>query len=195
MLELARPLGRFEPLGLVPERRAELDQWFTDARLAAWIVKWAGLRPGDHVIEPSAGTGRFIQALPDYVTWDAVELDEALIPSLMRFKRDGCEVHHADFWTWAQTQPQPFRHTVGIMNPPYKLDTEFGALMGQLCDRVIALVRNSYMHGTERYERIWSRYEPTRQVVFIDRPDFDEWEVGEGGARHDFILVEYSQRF
>lgn len=59
-----------------PARDLAHDQWWTPPELAREMVRLAGVQPGDHVLEPSAGAGAIVEALLEAgATVEAHELD------------------------------------------------------------------------------------------------------------------------
>jgi phospholipid N-methyltransferase len=87
----------------------------TPPALAARMAEMADIQPGDFVLEPSAGTGRLIDALPTVRPggWVvAVEINHALARALEP-KAD--ETHCTDFLTWRTDDT----FDVILMNPPF----------------------------------------------------------------------------
>jgi protein-L-isoaspartate O-methyltransferase len=98
----------------------QLYQFFpTPPALAARVVQLAGIKPIHAVLEPSAGTGALLAALP--LPWplavSAVELNEpmaqdlwAKFPALTLHRRDFLELMHVDLGRFDRI----------IMNPPFR---------------------------------------------------------------------------
>lgn len=84
------------------------------------IIGEADIRPGDRILEPSAGTGRLIDAAAELtfaetLTVCAVESNPALA-SALRFKYPSAFVHCGDFLEFT---PPADRFDVVVMNPPF----------------------------------------------------------------------------
>ena len=121
--EIAALLAGVSALGLTHSRRSEeqvaLDQFSTPPRLAAMAVLAAQVRPGDRVLEPSAGTG--LMAVVAEACGATLSLNEiapgraALLDGLFtraaRTRHDGR--HIADLLTDAG------RFDVVLINPPF----------------------------------------------------------------------------
>lgn len=87
----------------------------TPPELARRMVELAGVQAGDRVLEPSAGTGRILDALPDGCEVVAVEVNGTLARRLSDL---GHKVHAANFL--AQTaHGLGGRFDVVLMNPPF----------------------------------------------------------------------------
>lgn len=87
----------------------------TPPDLARRMVELAGVQPGERVLEPSAGTGRLLDALPDGCDVVAVEVNGTLARRLSDL---GHKVHAATFL--AQTAHGLGGHfDVVLMNPPF----------------------------------------------------------------------------
>lgn len=98
------PAKRFAaPSKSDPDRRTDRDlllsQWWTPADLAEYLVKWAGITLGDHVLEPAAGTGAIVAALlAAGASVEAHEIDGHWIPQLKgRCSNSRLEVWHDDY--------------------------------------------------------------------------------------------------
>jgi protein-L-isoaspartate O-methyltransferase len=93
---------------------AVVSQLFpTPAALAALMVEVANIGATDRVLEPSAGTGAILKALPASVDKVAVEI----IPGLMRAGVSGLELHEADF---LQCNGNLGTFDRILMNPPFE---------------------------------------------------------------------------
>jgi phospholipid N-methyltransferase len=98
----------------------------TPSDLAARMVALAGIEPGNEVLEPSAGTGRLLDALisPDQTDWKgarvsrlvAVELNPALAKRL-RVTYACADVREGDF---LERNGDLGKFDRVIMNPPYE---------------------------------------------------------------------------
>jgi phospholipid N-methyltransferase len=86
----------------------------TPPEVARRVVELADIQPGQRVLEPSAGTGSLIDALPDIPTV-AVEINGQLAEALQR-RFTGAEVHRGDCLTM-NGELGTFDRIV--MNPPF----------------------------------------------------------------------------
>ncbi len=121
--EIAALLAGVSALGLTHSRRSEeqvaLDQFSTPPPLAAMAVLAAQVRPGDRVLEPSAGTG--LLAVLAEVCGGALTLNErapgraglldGLFPQAARTRHDGRHL--------ADVLPEAGRFDVVLVNPPF----------------------------------------------------------------------------
>ena len=87
----------------------------TPPEVARRIVELADIQPGQRVLEPSAGTGSLLDALPDTPTV-AVEINGQLAEALQR-RFSGVNIHHADFLSLNGELLGKFDRIV--MNPPF----------------------------------------------------------------------------
>jgi protein-L-isoaspartate O-methyltransferase len=81
----------------------------TPASLATQVIELAEIEPGHAILEPSAGTGALLAALPSGCRVVAVEINHGLADALT-----ADEIHRADF---LETKPGEFDRVV--MNPPF----------------------------------------------------------------------------
>ncbi|MEQ7154248.1 strawberry notch-like NTP hydrolase domain-containing protein [Brevundimonas aurifodinae] len=121
--EIAALLAGVSALGLTHSRRSEeqvaLDQFSTPPELAALVVLAAQVRPGDIVLEPSAGTGLMAvvaEACGAVLTLNEIapgraSLLDGLFPAATRTRHDGR--HLADVLAEAG------RFDVVVCNPPF----------------------------------------------------------------------------
>jgi protein-L-isoaspartate O-methyltransferase len=86
----------------------------TPPEIARQVVELADIQPGQRVLEPSAGTGSLLEALPD-VPIVAVEINGQLAEALQR-RFTGAEIHRCDFLTM-NCELGEFDRIV--MNPPF----------------------------------------------------------------------------
>lgn len=104
-----------------------VDQLFpTPPDVAARMVEFAGLEPGARILEPSAGTGRLLDAVralhvPGYQVV-AVERDRRLAETLERLHGLRAQVVAADFLSLQPDQLGQFDRVV--MNPPFSDATD-----------------------------------------------------------------------
>ncbi|MYM92507.1 hypothetical protein [Duganella vulcania] len=109
-----------------PARNSRLSQYFTPGWAAEMLVErhLAGLSPGSLVIEPAAGDGSFLAAIPSSLAAIGVEIDPAM--AILARANSGREVIEGDF----RTAVLPERADAIIGNPPFEAD-----LISQFLDR------------------------------------------------------------
>ena len=90
----------------------------TPVLLAAHLVAAAGVVPGSRVLEPSAGLGRLLDALPA-CSVVAVEIAPACAGELFRQERQGVRLLQRDFLTVEPEETGLFDFVV--MNPPFTM--------------------------------------------------------------------------
>lgn len=182
------------------------DRYFTSEETAGLMVDLAvecGLQIGHRVLEPSAGRGALVRALPLGVTVTAVELvrtEAAQIRLREGADQMALEVHVADFLRWQPPElaegPRPF--DLGLMNPPYSAtdgaDGLHVARALRWCTSVIALVRTNFLHGFGRYHQVFRWTELTHLIVLSRRPSFDGPADSGMGARHEYSIIRLKRR-
>lgn len=124
---LAAMRPRFDALaqrhenGTAPRAVSAFNLFQTPAPVARRLVEAAGVLPGMRVLEPSAGLGRLLDALPrcDVV---AIEVAPQCAAELFRQNRDGVALVQRDFM---QCHPGEFgRFDRVVMNPPFKMRSD-----------------------------------------------------------------------
>lgn len=179
-------------------------QWLTDPRLARELVSLAGPLLDDatrrrwtpRVIEPSAGRGNLVRALLERCPGalvDAIEIDARWQADLLEAVGPRGYVAIDDYLR----RPAPTRrYDLAICNVPFD-DGEEGPHIAKLLDeaeRINALLPTRSLHGRERYELIWHRFDPNRperdwwirqEVRCIARPKF-----GPGGGSDEIVLLD-----
>lgn len=113
-------------------------QWFTPVWAAEMLVQshFGALGPNDFVVEPTAGVGNFLKAIPADVRAIGVELDPDLAAAAR--KATGRPVIHGDF----TTADLPEKPTAVIGNPPFDLE-----LIDAILDRCHGLLPNGGKAG------------------------------------------------
>ena len=111
-----RIAGRHEN-GTAPVAVSSFNLFPTPPAIAARMVELADIQPDDKVLEPSAGTGRILDALPAYCDVVAVEISADIQPHLYaRYPR--ALLKCGDFLTRSVSDlGGPFDRVV--MNPPF----------------------------------------------------------------------------
>ena len=100
------------------------DLYPTPVHIAELMVAYADIRPGDRVLEPSAGTGAVVGAMggkmfghdPERGWVHAVEINSDLCAHL-RKNYPLTHVHHSDFLQWRPEAVHQFDRV--LMNPPF----------------------------------------------------------------------------
>lgn len=100
-----------------PDKTKQLGQYLTQAWVAAALVDryFPDLGANDLVIEPSCGTGAFLQAIPSHVPALGVEIDPELAAIAQR--ASGRRVIVGDF----RLVDLPVQPTAFIGNPPFSM--------------------------------------------------------------------------
>ncbi len=125
-LDALRP--RFDRLanrhenGTAPRAVVAHQLFQTPPELAARLVAAADVRPGMRVLEPSAGLGRILDALPTGCEVVAVELAAQCASELYRQNRAGVNLRQCDFLEKTPAQLGTFDRVV--MNPPFTLRSD-----------------------------------------------------------------------
>lgn len=166
-----------------PERDTDLDQWFTEPKLARMAVEWPRRWLDDStevrsILEPSSGGGALLRPIQELFPWATVfhyEIDPRWAAETGAACEDYRSVEH-------------HHYHLGVMNPPYSggMDSLFLEKALVECDTVVAIIRTHALHGIDRYKRVWSRKRLRRIAFLIDRPSF-----GGGTARHEFCVVMF----
>lgn len=101
--------------GVVPDKVAH--QFYpTPYAIAKTMIEAAGIRRGDWVLEPSAGTGALLRLLPCDCLALAVEISPIHAKALQALDMEFARVECGDFMDW-RTEVAQFDRIV--MNPPY----------------------------------------------------------------------------
>ena len=183
-----------------PERKEDLDQWFTDPKLAQEFVDWCHIPPpGDgkviRVIEPTAGCGNLVKPLVAAgAVIDAYDLDPQWIAYLRKHygpdKTSLVTVHDAGDFLDVPLPEELF--DVCVMNPPLSGGMD-GVFLRHLCfhwaRRTCAIVQTRTMHSIDRRKKLWDRVKVKRIEFLSDRPSF-----GRGSPMRDFSFVEIEMR-
>ena len=178
----------------------ELEQYFTPPKLARRMVEWAwdGANPprATHVLEPSAGAGAIVRAIPKNLILTAMDIDPPMVERLRAIRRpSGYHVIEGDF---RRHRVPRKAYDIAIMNPPYG-DGQDGAHVAKaarICPRVVALVRANFVWGSDRYYDVFRWCRLTRVAVLVKRPNYLDvnGELHGLGARHDFVVIELVRR-
>ncbi|MDI1280041.1 bifunctional class I SAM-dependent methyltransferase/DEAD/DEAH box helicase [Brevundimonas sp.] len=172
--EIAALLAAVSALGLTQTRRSEaqvaLDQFSTPPHLAALAVLAARVRPGDRILEPSAGTGLLAavaEACGGHMSLNEIapgraDLLDGLFPDADRTRHDGRHIH--DLSTGAGG------FDVVVCNPPFSdLGDHLSAAFKALADhgRLAAIVPLTALEDAGLLRRFG---EPGRAVGRIALP-------------------------
>lgn len=180
-------LGEF-----APPLRPQLSQYHTPVKLARRMVVWAGVRPGMHVLEPSAGGGNIVRELVRAGAHVyAVEIDLAWARYLAAEFTHPAPVYVScrDFLAVEpdEIDCQADHFDVVVMNPP--LDNGVGpdhirhAL--QWAPRVVSVLRGQDLHGIARHELLWSRCDVAQIAFSVRRPVY-----AGGGGQIETVIVD-----
>lgn len=165
-------------------RAKALSAWNTRPELCSRIVAWAGVQPGQFVLEPASGTGNFTRALR------AVGADVTTVDIDPRLSPDVCANYLETSFSG--------RFHFAIGNPPFEdaLDTRFLEKAAVDADDVVFVIRLVALAGKDRFRRVWKHVQLVGLAILPERPDFllGPAELEMGSARSDFCVVHYSTR-
>ena len=97
----------------MPHDAKTLGAYFTPEDVADALVRWAVRDPGDLLLDPSSGDGRFVARHPNSV---GIERDPASVAAASD-RAPNATVVQGDFFTWASDDRRLFDCAVG--NPPF----------------------------------------------------------------------------
>ena len=97
----------------MPYDAKALGAYFTPEGVAEALVQWAVRDPGDLLLDPSSGDGRFVARHPNSV---GIEQDPASVAEASD-RAPNATVVQGDFFTWASDDRRRFDCAVG--NPPF----------------------------------------------------------------------------
>lgn len=116
--------------------------------LAALMTRVAGIRPGDKVLEPSAGTGNLLEFIPTDAKVTAIEVRRENHDKLgERLRRRGVTNRRTfltDFIEWSEQPgmtPDAKDFDVVLMNPPFEREAGVGALDVAHVERAYGLLK------------------------------------------------------
>lgn len=180
-------------------RDVNLDQWWTPSWLARWLVDWAQLQDDDVVLEPGAGSGAIVRAIPARIPVWAVEMDPRFINVLQEIGSHVC-VTTGNFLHQVGVPRRGdilFAPTVAVMNPPYSKPRGIGAQFIRhaltFTNRAVVLIHSDVFHSKDRRKVLWQDYAILDRVChFEDRPRFDD---GSGQSpKTDYCAIEVHKR-
>lgn len=170
--------------------RKDLSQWLTPRHVIREVHEWAqAFFPyTGALLDPATGDGRLLDF--DYPrTRVGMDLDLSITKMANPAPWDHLYPEE-DFLTSPRFGERQFG--VAIMNPPYEQgkDLEFVVKAMCLSDRVVAILRASFLHNKGTQERVlnaegWR----LRGVLALGRVRF-EGLAGSNGPRHDFIAID-----
>ena len=181
-------LPLFDLADVMPDadRVGLLSQWFTPPLLARKVAEWARL-DGLDVLEPSAGGGALVRA--------AVECGARSVQTCEIDPRHAAAIAGCRLGSFLDARPSDFAPVdLALMNPPYEdgVDGDFLAHALEFAPRVVALIRLNALVGLGRYESVWRSSRITRIAFCVRRPPFES-DLATGGAKSDFVVVEYAR--
>lgn len=171
-----------------PELRPGLSQYPTPRILARRVVDWAGVRPGDSVLEPSAGGGNLVRELMRVgARVTAVEVDPEWAHVLVQ--EAGVKVVCADFIQWEPAIEGMF--DLAVMNPPLNggVGGDHVAHALRFAPRVVSVLRLADLAGRGRFNSLWSKCRIARLAILVERPVFAHVDGSDGGLT-DFCVVD-----
>jgi predicted RNA methylase len=184
-----------------PDGDTRLSQWMTPPRLAARLVKWAGINKTHRCLEPSCGTGAFVGAMLErgakVVANDVDPRMSGYVEAAHGRNRGLQAVWNADFlegdfgnagFDWV------------TLNPPYEhgQDREHLAHACAAAPRVLALIRSTLLHGVDARRKIWKKTTVKKVGLLVGRPRFLLGGTVQDGPKHDYCAVvidQYHRRY
>jgi SAM-dependent methyltransferase len=106
--------------GTAPRAVTAYQLFQTPVGLAQKLVALLGLQPGESILEPSAGLGRLLDAMPPGVKVTAVEVAPQLAAELFRQDRPGVTLLQRDFLECSGLGP----FDAVAMNPPFHMRSD-----------------------------------------------------------------------
>lgn len=180
-----------------PRLNPALSQWWTQPKDADDLVRWLGITDGMRVIEPSAGAGNIIRALPKGCVVTAVEIDDRWLPELAAagaHLEHPIEIIHGDFFKVVERLVEEKRRfDAGVGNPPFEdgLDARFFRAAARVAARVGFITPLNCSVTKTRFEAAWRHLRVLRERRCVTRPAFG----GEfGGGKRDIVMTEVEQR-
>lgn len=150
------------------------DQWFTDPAYAAYVVRWAGIRSGDRVLDLGAGSGNLsLACLGVGASVTAVELDRNL-EGLLTKRLDGrARIIMSDVFA-SELDALIGRVDVAIANPPWSEDFETRFLVRGLdfAPRAVGIISLDGLVGPRRFDGGWRWLRKTDQLLAPRRLSF-----------------------
>lgn len=114
------------------EGAKEKGAYYTPESVVRSLLRWAVRDPGDRLLDPSCGDGRFVAGHPRSV---GVESDPAAIASAAK-RAPNAGLHREDFFSWAGSTSDRFECAAG--NPPF---IRYQLFKGPVRQRALALCR------------------------------------------------------
>jgi hypothetical protein len=180
----------------LPPPSEDLDQWFTRPKVADAFARFAGIKSGMRVLEPSAGEGALLKSAP-WANWTAVELCRARAQWIKKHELSR-EVFHEDFLKFAPELARRGPFELVHQNPPYSdgLDTDFveACIANRLAPRITGLLVTNFLHTANRKKRIWRWVKLTRIEILSTRPQFGQANGKSEGPKRDYAFFEMMVR-
>lgn len=104
------------------DQREGNDYFATPEPLGLKMVEWAGVKPGDRVLEPSAGHGAIARFFPDHANRTVIEQSGELL-GRAALNVPGAKTVHEDFEDHHITN----KYDVIVMNPPFGVGGKLAA--------------------------------------------------------------------
>lgn len=151
----------------IPGDRYYTPQWVVDVCLEM-VLPVICLRKPKLILEPSAGTGRFLGPLrrryPEAQIL-AIDNDPAVGPW-----PEADESLTADFLEW--TPPEGIRFDLTIGNPPFTYTKDFCEHAWTMSKAVVFLARYGILSAAKR-AKFWRQYRPSHIFNLANRPNYD----------------------
>lgn len=100
-------------LNVEQHRQKQRGAYYTPDDVVHSLVDWLAVAPGDRLLDPSCGDGRFLAIHPNSV---GVE-EDPLAAAGVHQRTPGSLIHQGDFFTWAASTQERFECAAG--NPPF----------------------------------------------------------------------------
>lgn len=187
-----------------PERRSDLDQYFTEAWIARRAARW--VPHGVVVLEPSCGSGNLVDGLVlaghALSSIRAHEIDPAWAAHA-RARFSGLDVIEGDFLAASSAEG---RGAIGAsyQNPPYggDLDLLFAerALsmlpLGDPRACVVAVLKTDFEYSDGRASFWRDTARVRRRALLVERPRFGAHVDGkkQSGAERNYVVLELVPR-
>lgn len=161
-MDALRP--RFERLrdrhlnGAAPRAVSAFNLFQTPVEIAQEVARLADARPGMTVLEPSAGLGRLLDALPQGLKVTAVEVAKECAGELYQQDRQGVTILQRDFLTLTPAETGLFDRVV--MNPPFHMRADIRHILHARTflapgGRLVAVCMNTHHRKANLHDFAW----------------------------------------
>lgn len=169
----------------------QLGFFETPPVLAERLVKSAGIKAGDVILEPSAGTGNLVRAIPDWARWVVVcEMNSGHRNALREAThRWGVSsgVFCKDFLSLTRDDLGGMSVDVVVMNPPFSKQADIDHVLHALTflrpgGRLAAIMSASVLFRTNRKAAAFRELVESKGGVFEALPDGSFLASGTGAS-------------